>query len=134
MRFVIAYSIRALLFFLGTGAVLRFFYDRSLVHKVSSYFIVATILTGCALVGWSTASLISKKAWVFAAALIAAGLSFSLILVTEMFNLVVGTPWHDFYKDDYVAVFQLIVPFSTAVLSAVIAVLPIARIKEADAN
>jgi hypothetical protein len=47
-----------------------------------------------------------------------------LILTSELTNYVDGMPWQYFYKDDYIAVFQLIAPITIAILAGSLALIP----------
>ena len=60
----------------------------------------------------------------FSSAGIAATLCIVLILVSELTNYVDGMPWQYFYKDDYIAVFQLIAPITIAILSGCLVLIP----------
>ena len=47
-----------------------------------------------------------------------------LILASELTHYVDGMPWQYFYKDDYIAVFQLIAPITIAILTGCLALIP----------
>jgi hypothetical protein len=59
----------------------------------------------------------------WSSAAIALVVSFALIQLSEWTNFVDGMPWQYFYKDDYIAVFQLIAPITIALLSGTLALL-----------
>jgi hypothetical protein len=57
-------------------------------------------------------------------AAIASAICILLILASELTNYVDGMPWQYFYKDDYIAVFQLIAPITIATLTGCLALIP----------
>lgn len=57
-------------------------------------------------------------------AAIASAICIVLIQASELTHYVDGMPWQYFYKDDYIAVFQLIAPITTAILASCLALIP----------
>lgn len=57
-------------------------------------------------------------------AAIASAICIALIQASQLTDYVDGMPWQYFYKDDYIAVFQLIAPITIAILSGCLVLIP----------
>jgi hypothetical protein len=127
MRVFFVYLVRFLLAGLGSAAVLRICYgaptqyDRDLGN---SYIVVCSILAFCALFSWILRPRRSRLTQSISSAAIALVSSLALIQLSERANVVDGMPWQNFYKDDYIAVFQLIAPVTIAVLTGFLSLIP----------
>jgi len=127
VRVICIYLIRVLLAGLGCAAVLRFCYGPPTEydpHPGGYYLVVCSILALCALVSWPLRSRRSRLAQFGSSAATALVVCGALILLSELTNYVDGMPWQYFYKDDYIAVFQLIAPITIAILSGILALVP----------
>jgi hypothetical protein len=85
---------------------------------------VSAILTACALLGWLMRVRKSKALQAFSSGAIASAFCLVLIQASELTHYVDGMPWQYFYKDDYIAVFQLITPITIAILTGCLALIP----------
>ena len=127
MRVVFVYLIRFLLAGLGSAAVLRFCYGPATPYdrnRATSFVVVCAILAACAVFGWLMRSRRSVASQAYSSAAIASAICIVLILASELTHYVDGMPWQYFYKDDYIAVFQLIAPITIAILTGCLALIP----------
>jgi hypothetical protein len=127
MRPIVVYLARILLCGLVCAAVLRFCYGPATQYdegRTTSFVVVCTILTICAILGWLLRVRKSKASQAISSAAIASAICIVLIQASELTNYVDGMPWQYFYKDDYIAVFQLIAPITIAVLSGCLVLIP----------
>jgi len=129
VRLFSIYLFRTVLAALGCAVGLRFGYGPPTVYDhghelLWSYFVVCSILSGCCLLGWGFTFRLGRSVRWIAAAFIGMALSYGLVLISEATNQVVGMPWHYFYKDDSVLVFQVAAPSLAAFFAATLLWLP----------